>query len=113
MSRVWTFVVSAELAVVTTGPDDVTRHTQLQLALSSAGTDEWVLSWRLNADSDSSGDRRAVGSRFQLLGPYAAKLHWPVGVQVPGARRAPETARVIKTEQGGQGESIEFLPSEA
>jgi len=62
----------------------------------------------LNADSDSSGDRRAVGSWFQVLGPYAAKLHWPVSVQVPGARRAPETARVIKTEQGGQGESIEF-----
>ena len=26
-------------------------------------------------ESDSSGDRRAVGSRFQVLGPYAAKLH--------------------------------------
>jgi len=53
--------------------DDATRHPQLQPALSSAATDEWVLSWRLNEASDSSGDRRAVGSRFQVLEPYAAK----------------------------------------
>ena len=53
--------------------DDGTRHTQLQPALSSAGTDEWVLSWRLNKDSNSSGDPRAVGSRFQVMGPYAAR----------------------------------------
>ena len=59
---------------VTTAPGDGTRHPQLQPALSSAGTDEWVWSWRLNEESDSSGDRRAVGGRFQVLGPYAAKL---------------------------------------
>ena len=53
---------------VTTAPDDGTRHPQLQpAALSSAGTDEWVLSWRLNEESDSSGDRRAIGSRFQII----------------------------------------------
>ena len=46
--------------------DGTTGHdTQLQPALSSAGTDEWVLSWRLNEASDSSGDRRGVGRRFQ------------------------------------------------
>jgi len=33
-------------------------------------------SWRLNEDSDSSGDRRAVGSRFQVLGSHAAKKRW-------------------------------------
>ena len=61
------FVVDAELAVQSQQRrwDDGTRHPQLQPALSSAGTDEWVLSWRLNEASDSSGDRRAVGySRF-------------------------------------------------
>jgi len=63
-SRVWTLVVGAELAVQSQQRrwDDGTRHPQLQPALSSAaGTDEWVLSWRLNEASDSSGDRRAVG----------------------------------------------------
>jgi len=61
-SRVWTFVVGAELAVQSQQRrwDDGTRHPQLQTALSSAGTDEWVLSWRLNEESDSSGDRSAV-----------------------------------------------------
>ena len=68
-SRVWRFVVGAELAVQSQQRrwDDGTRHPQLQPALSSAGTDEWVLSWRSNEPSDSSGDRRAVGSRFQVL----------------------------------------------
>ena len=91
-SRVWTFVVGAELAVVTTAPDNGTRHPHLQPALSSAGADKWVLSWRLNEASDSSGDRRAVGGRFQVLGPYAAKLRWPVNVRVQGTRRTSETA---------------------
>ena len=61
-SRVWTFVVDAELAVQSQQRrwDDASRHPQLQPALSSAGTDEWVLSWRLNEESDSSGDRSAV-----------------------------------------------------
>jgi len=61
-SRVWTFVVGAELAVQSQQRlwDDGTRHPQLQPALSSAGTDKWVLSWRLNEASDSSGDWRAV-----------------------------------------------------
>ena len=65
-SRVGTFAVGAELAVQSQQRrwDDGTRHPQLQPALSSAGTDEWVLSWRLNEESDSSGNRRAVGSRF-------------------------------------------------
>jgi len=77
--------------------DDATRHSQLQPALSSAGTDEWVLSWRLNEASDSSGDdRRAVGSRFQVLEPYAAKLRWPVDVRVQGTcRRAPGRAVAV------------------
>jgi len=66
---------------VTTAPDDGTRHPQLQPALSSAATDEWVL----NEASDSSGDRRAVGSLFQVL-------RWPVDVRVQGTMRAPETA---------------------
>jgi len=39
-----------------------TRHSQLQPALSSAAIDEWVLSWRWNEDSASSGDRRAVAT---------------------------------------------------
>jgi len=59
------------------------RHW-LQPALSSAGTDRWVLSWRLNEPSDSSGDRRAAGSRFQVLEPYAAKLRWAVDIRVQG-----------------------------
>jgi len=71
LSRVWTFVVGAELAVQSQHRP-MTPHPQLQPALSSAGTDTWVLSWRLNKASDSSGDRRAIGSRFQVLGPYAA-----------------------------------------
>jgi len=50
------------------------------------------LSWRLNEDSDSSGTRRAGGSRFQVLGPYTAKLRWPVDVLVQGTMRAPDTA---------------------
>jgi len=33
-----------------------------------------VKSRNLNEDSVSCGDRRAVGSQFQVLGPYAAKL---------------------------------------
>ena len=33
-----------------------------------------------DTDSDSSGDQRAVGSRFQVMGPYKAKLRWPVDV---------------------------------
>ena len=88
-NRVCTFEVGAELAVQSQQRrwDDGTRHSQLQPALSSAGTDEWVLSWRLNEASDSSGDRRAVGSRFQVLESYAAKLRWPVDVRVPGTRR--------------------------
>ena len=49
---------------VTTAPDNGTQHPQLQPALSSAGTDKWVFSWRLKEESDSSDDRRAVGSRF-------------------------------------------------
>ena len=69
-SRVRTFVVGAELAVQSQQRrwDDGTRHPQLQPALSNAGTDEWVFSWRLNEESNSSGDRKAVGSRFQVLG---------------------------------------------
>jgi len=60
-SRVWTFVVGAELAVQSQQRqwDDGTRHTQLQPALSSAGTDEWVLSWRLNEDSAIGRYRRS------------------------------------------------------
>ena len=46
----------------------------------------------MNEASDSSGDRRAVGSQFQVLEPYAAKLRWPVNVRVQGTRRVPETA---------------------
>jgi len=42
----------------------------------------WVLSWCLSEDSNSSGDWRAVGSRFQVMEAYAAKLRWPVDVQV-------------------------------
>jgi len=72
---------------------DGRRHPQLQPALSSAGTDEWVLSWRLNEQSDSSGDRRAVGSRFQVLEQHRAKLRWPVDVRVQGTRRTAETAQ--------------------
>jgi len=68
---------------VTTAPDDGTRHPRLQPASSSAATDEWVLSWRLNEATDSSGDWRAVGSLFQVL-------RWPVDVRVQGTRRAPE-----------------------
>jgi len=49
----------------------------------------------LSEASDSSGDRRAVGSRFQVLGPYAAKLRWPVDVRVQGTRRAQETAELV------------------
>jgi len=44
----------------------------------------------LNEESDSSGDWRAVGSRFQVLEQYTAKLHWPVDVRVQGTRRDPE-----------------------
>jgi len=52
-SRVWKFVVGAELAVQSQHRrwDDGTRHSQLQPALSSAGTDKWVLNWRLNKAS--------------------------------------------------------------
>jgi len=46
----------------------------------------------LNEESDSCGYRRAVGSQFQVLEPYAAKLRWPVDVRVQGTRRASETA---------------------
>ena len=46
----------------------------------------------MNEESDSSGDRRAVGSQFQVLRPYAAELRWPVDVGVQGTRRAPGTA---------------------
>jgi len=74
-SRVWRFAVGAELAVQSQQRrrDDGTRHSQLQPALSSAGTDEWVLSWRLNEASDSSGDRRGVGSRFQGTAALASR----------------------------------------
>ena len=43
-------------------------------------------------DSDSSGSRRAGGSRFQVLGPQTAKLRWPVDDLVQGTMRAPDTA---------------------
>ena len=52
-----------------------------------------VESQNLNEDSISSGDIRATGSQFQVLGPYAAKLRWPVDVRVQGTKRAPETAQ--------------------
>jgi len=60
---------------VTTAPGDGTQHPQLQPA--SAGTDKWVLSWRLNEESYSSGDQRTVGSRFQVLGlkAYGSRTH--------------------------------------
>jgi len=56
------FVVGAELAVQSQQRrwDDGTRHPQLQPALSSARTDERVLSWRLDEDSVSSGHPNAV-----------------------------------------------------
>ena len=60
----------------TTAPDVGTRHPQLQPALSSAGTDKWVLIWRLNEESDSSScDGRPVGklSRFEVLGAGAIR----------------------------------------
>ena len=60
--------------------------------LCSRRRTRWVLIWRLNEASDSSGDRRAIGSRFQVLEPYAAKQRWAVDVRVQGTRRAPETA---------------------
>jgi len=55
------------------------------------------LSWRLNEASDSSGDRRAVGSRFQVLGSYAAKLGWPVE---RSESRAPAGPRRLQSETG-------------
>jgi len=70
-SRVWTFCSRRRTrCTVTTAPDDGTRHPQLQPVLSSAGT--CVLSWRWSEESDSSGNRRAVGSRFQP-GPGAIR----------------------------------------
>jgi len=55
------------------------KFTSMQPALSSAGADKWVLSWRLNEASDSSGDRRAVGSRFQVLRGYKREnVHMPL-----------------------------------
>ena len=49
----------------------------------------------MNDASDSSVDRRAVGSRFQVLEPYAAKLRWPVDIRVQGpyARRGRKLVR--------------------
>ena len=81
-----TEMASAELAVQSQQRrwDDGTRHSQLQPALSSVGTDKWVLSWRSNEASDSSGDRRAMDSQFQVLGPGAAKLRWPSRPPSPG-----------------------------
>ena len=98
-SRVGTFLVGTELAVQSQQRrwDDGTRHPQLQPALSSAGTDEWVLSWRLNEESDSCGNRRVVGSRFQVLEPNAAKLRWPVDVRVQGTRSGPGDCRARLT----------------
>ena len=102
--RWWPWLSAASVCRVESSLQDVcsrrrtrctvaTLHPQLQPALSSAAaTDEWVLSWHLNEPSDSSGDRRAVGSRFQVLESYAAELRWPVDVRVQGTRRAPETA---------------------
>jgi len=48
----------------------------------------------LDEVSISSGDRRAVGCRFQVLGPYTAKPRWPVNVLVQVIRRAPETTLI-------------------
>ena len=68
----------------------------------------------MNKESDSSGDRRAVGSRFQVLGPYAAKLRWPVERSESRAPAGPRRQRELsKKSNGVNGESMEFLPSEA
>ena len=50
-----------------------TVHDTDSCRLSSAGTEERVLSWRLNEDSGSSDDWRAVGSQFQVLGPKSKR----------------------------------------
>ena len=92
IKSVWTFIVGAELTVQSqqrrTTVHDTNSCSQHCLVL-----EQGVLSWRLNEASDSSGDRRAVGSRSQVLRPYAAKLRWPVDVRVQGCTRStPETA---------------------
>jgi len=69
------------------------------------GQTNLVLSWRLNADSDSSGDRMAVGSRFQVLEPYATKLRWSVDVGVQGTRRAWRLQS--ETGDGGEGRDVD------
>jgi len=71
LSRVGTFIIGAELTTVATAPDGGIYETQLQPAHQCWKS--WVLSWRLNKDSDRSGSRRAGGSRFQVLGPYSQR----------------------------------------
>jgi len=58
-----------------------------------------VLNWRLKEDSDSSGSRRADGSRFQVLGPQTGKLGWPVDVLVQGTMRASDPGQAPREPQ--------------
>ena len=51
----------------------------------------------MNEESGSSGDQRAVGGQFQVLGPYAAKLCWPVDVRVEYIRREIHEDRCIQS----------------
>jgi len=62
---------------VTTATDDGTRHPQLQPALSDAGTDQWVLSWRTDADRGSSGDRSVEhwGHMHAAMLPVDVRVH--------------------------------------
>jgi len=59
---------------------------------------------RLNEDSDSTGDRRAVGSQFQVLRPYAAELRWPVDVEVQGTgtEGRPHSNNILQTPTEGR-----------
>jgi len=75
-----------------------TTPTAAASTVYSSGTDKWVLSWRLNEESDSSGDRRAVGSRFHA-GPGAIRSKAAVASRRPSpghqeGRRHTEVGQV-------------------
>jgi len=71
--------------------DDGTQHTAAAISTSLV-LEQVGLDLALECRPPSSGDQIVVGSRFQVLGPYTAKLRWPVDVRVQSSRMSSETA---------------------
>ena len=66
----------------------MSQRRWLATAVIFRPSDNYVFRFRRNVNSDSSGDRRDAGRRFQSAGPYMAKARWPVAVRDRGTNRS-------------------------